>query len=312
MRKQSIVFRGCTAATRRAFTLVELLVVIAIIGILIALLLPAVQAAREAARSMSCRNNLRQIGLAIHNYHTAFKSFPFGITHLPSENSTGNASGKGWIVSILPQVEQQALYDIFEGDETYSAFAGDFSVGGMGINNANVRAALANELKVIKCPTDSARTSTEQEDWSRVAVTLTNYKGVLGSDDVGTSSCEPNICSGAFWRNSYRTPIRIADIRDGTSNMLIVGEDVPEYNNRSAAFFSNHDYCSTFGAMNFMPRAGMPSSDADKLRFRSKHPGGANFCLGDASVRFLSESIDMAIYQGLSTRAGGEVVTVPR
>ena len=342
---------------RRAggFTLVELLVVIAIIGILVALLLPAVQAAREAARRAECSNNLKQIGLALHNYHTSFRYFPISMTHNTSDSGAvaGTASGKGWIVSILPQLEQEALYELFENDATgsagTSAFDGDFSVapgseGGIGRVQAggdgNPRKAMAQYLKALKCPTDSAEDPTTiQEDWAGIEVHTTNYKGVMGPNYLagslahvrvtqytdypnGTATPESDCqngsrtCHGMFWRNNYRRAVRIADIRDGTTNTLLVGEDVPRYNERrSAAFFSNSDWCSTHGPINWKPDGSMvlgtDYSDDDLQTFRSLHPSGANFCIGDASVRLITEDIDLELYQNLSTKSRGEVAQMP-
>ena len=304
---------------RSAFTLVELLVVIAIIGILVALLLPAVQSAREAARRMQCTNNLKQLALAVHNYQTAFNSFPISISPWAEGNSpTPQKNGKGWIVSILPQVEQQALFDQFA-----PGFVGDM-FSGQGIANPVCKPAMRAKLSFLNCPSEpSARkTSTTQYQWTGTEVTLTNYKGVIGDTRMGGSSSvhqgtEPDChnttgCNGTFYRNNYQDGISIDSFKDGTSNTLLIGEDVPAENNHSTAFYSNGDYASCHAPLNYFPKPPTPDNWWNVISFRSLHTGGANFALGDGSVRFLSDSINYPLYRALSTKAKGEVAPLPQ
>jgi prepilin-type N-terminal cleavage/methylation domain-containing protein/prepilin-type processing-associated H-X9-DG protein len=294
---------------RRAFTLVELLVVIAIIGILVSMLLPAVQSAREAARRMQCGNNLKQFGLALHNYHAAHNMLPISV-----EYEAG--SGKGWIISLLPHLEQSALYEKFT-----PGFQGNYPANGL--MKAECRDAMKTPIPLLHCPSDPSakQNSTEQWQWIGIEVALTSYKGVLGDTRMGGNKSihggsEPDChltpnCNGLFWRHNYKRPIRLADIRDGSTNTLMVGEARPRFFPCSAAYFSNGDYASTYAPLNYVPQPFVHADWWNYWGFSSDHPGGANFCLADGSVHVVSTSIDHTLYRQLSTRAGGEVVAVP-
>jgi len=211
-------YRGCQYGRRRGFTLVELLVVIAIIGILIALLLPAVQAAREAARRTQCTNNIKQIALALHNYHDAYKSFPPGVLA---------GWGHSWSAHILPQVEQRPLYDTI-----------DFSDDGTWYDTDPVslalQAAARARIPLFRCP---SQPGPESENFYIIADRFrTNYLGNAGSDtiiddfasppgseiDMGTSN---GVLLANFCWDPWRT-IAIRDITDGTSNTFLLGEAV--------------------------------------------------------------------------------------
>jgi prepilin-type N-terminal cleavage/methylation domain-containing protein len=316
---------GCqfmsTRSSRRpscGFTLVELLVVIAIIGILVALLLPAVQMVREAARRVQCQNNLKQFGVAVHNHHDVHKKLPISVSPFwEGPRPWPTRDGRGWILTLLPYLEQQALYDKFA-----PVFKSDFLSGG-GLRDPAVRPAMQMRLPALQCPSDDSvrKLSDNQWQWEGVEVALTSYNGVIGDNRMGGSlsmhpGSEPDCistgrCPGLFYRLTYQLPTRLSQIRDGTSNTLMVGEDVPEHNAHSTAFYANGDYASCHAPLNFFPDPPRPRDWWDVMSFRSRHPGGASFCLADASVRFLSQDIDYPLYRAVSTKAGGEPVQVP-
>ena len=316
-----VTMHGITArqSARAAFTLVELLVVIAIIGVLVALLLPAVQAARESARRMSCSNNLKQFGIAIHNYHDVSLVMPISISYArEGARPAAQVNGKGWILSILPQLEQPGLYSQLE-----PGFLGMFSTTG-GIQMAACRTAMKTRIKVIECPSDakSKRISPDCAQWAGIAeVAVTNYKGVIGDTRMGGTSSihqgtEPdthntNNCNGIFYRNNYQDNIRLAVITDGTSGTFMVGEDVPDANIHSAAYFANGDYASCHAPLNYFPKPPTPTNWPNVISFRSLHPTGAQFCLADGSVRFVTQTIDYTLYRQLSTKANGENAQLP-
>lgn len=202
--------RASSARARCAFTLVELLVVIAIIGILIALLLPAVQAAREAARRTQCTNNLKQLGIGLQNYHDAFKSFPFGVggTNLnkaaPPQHNWGRASG---FIPLLPYVEQQAIYNrIRSGGNGHPSY-GPYAWSGWVVWDIT--------LPAFNCPSDAggSRSSSNRNS---------NYAFSRGDTISGVNN-SATTTRGIF---GYQTTIRIADILDGTSNTIIMSERV--------------------------------------------------------------------------------------
>lgn len=301
---------------RLGFTLVELLVVIAIIGILVALLLPAVQAAREAGRRTQCVNHLKQFGVAIHNYHDTLKLIPFGVSPWgEGSRPSSSPSGKGWIVSVLPQLEQPGLYSQFE-----PGFVGNMFANG-GIANPACANAMKTQLSFLACPSDPTpdRIRTDQYQWSGVQVVVTSYKGCIGDTRMGGGASihpgtEPdchntNNCNGIFYRNGYQDQVRLASIKDGTSNTFMVGEDVPMENNHSAAFYSNGDYASCHAPLNYFPKPPDPNNWPNVISFRSKHPGGANFCLADGSVRFIAQTIDYTMYRRYSTKAASDIVS---
>jgi prepilin-type N-terminal cleavage/methylation domain-containing protein/prepilin-type processing-associated H-X9-DG protein len=333
-------------AARVGFTLVELLVVIAIIGILVALLLPAIQAAREAARRMSCSNDLHNIGLAVLNFSDAQKHVPYSFDMWPEESDAagnwigppngsldkGNGgpgySGRGWMVEILPQMEEQAKFDaIAAGLKTSDGKANwtdpPRATRGSGMGVFDIRQIMQTQTPWLSCPSDySAVPSDKQFHWTPIVVATSSYKGVIGDDvvwpqlstwqDGSKPDCHNNAggCNGLFWRTAYFKPVKLKDITDGQSKTFMVGECVVGQDFHSAAFFADGDWASTNVPLNYF----LPTQDDTVIigqwyevrSFRSYHPGGAQFVMADGSVHFVQDSIDGAAYRALATRNGGE------
>jgi len=218
------------AQARNAFTLIELLVVIAIIATLVAILLPAVQQAREAARRSSCKNNLKQIGIALHNYHDTYNTLPPGYVRTAASGTVPNYS-YGWSTQIFPFMEQPALYD---------ATLGTYPNMDNAVANATSNAQMKNAIAAYRCPSDTGPQAND-----KFAFGGTNYlatSNYVGNNDrngnAGNSTTWPtslfvrgNTARGVFWQNSR---CRFADVVDGLSNTLIVGERSWELNNPSA------------------------------------------------------------------------------
>ncbi len=318
------------ASTRRAFTLVELLVVIAIIGILIGLLLPAVQAAREAARRMECLNNMKQIGLALHNYHDVNSAFPSAWRGYAPDGKTPcvyGSPGWGWAAAILPHMEQTALYSQIDLKSS--------------ISTEQNKKARTFSLKAYICPSEPSGEKTfsigdsgvlheheheheeehehehEHEDdlVNQLIFGSSNYVASLGTDDVHDGELYEDGANyqatvfktnGAFYHNSE---LGMNAFTDGTSNTLFVGE-------RAA----KKEHFSTW--------AGMPAgdgclpalvsgtvhegfhNDGEEHGFSSFHSNGANFLFGDGSVRFISDTVSDELIKAFATRSGGETVSL--
>lgn len=305
------------------FTLVELLVVIAIIGVLVALLLPAVQSAREAARRSECANNLKQIALAIQLHHDSQGHLPISVSpwfqeardKLPPDGNTG----MGWIVWILPYAEQQALFDFFQlHGASGNMLRGSRRAAGIGEEALDGDPGMQSQLPMLSCPSDPSaqELSDTQWQWTGQMVAVTSYKGVIGDTRMGGASSvhqgtEPDChsrtgCNGLFYRNTFQEPISLEQVTDGLSNTYMVGEDIPTHNYHSTAFYSNGDYASCHAPLNFKPQPPIPKNWPDVMSFRSEHPGGAHFAMADASVQYVSEDIDYCVYRATSTKAEGE------
>jgi prepilin-type N-terminal cleavage/methylation domain-containing protein/prepilin-type processing-associated H-X9-DG protein len=305
-----------TTHHRRAFTLVELLVVIAIIGVLVALLLPAVQAAREAARRSQCVNNLRQLGLGVLNYEISKKLLPTQTSVVDEGGIQG--SGISWMTLILPYVEQQNLYDSLD-------FSGAVSAGRGMIRLAN-RPFLKTPISLYFCPSDQAHDILVTDAWLVTGLPLatTNYAGVLGPHNLGNASIFGGLkdchsfsatnekeCTGTFWRHSLMAPVKLSSFSDGTSNTIIIGEVMPEFDSFKYWALSPGTFASTHAPINYLPEPNDPWFGwANQIGFRSRHPGGAYFAAGDGHVTFLGEQIDRDLYRGLSTRAGEEPTAI--
>ncbi len=353
---------------QQGFTLVELLVVIAIIGILVALLLPAVQAAREAARRMSCSNNMKQMGVAMHNYHDTYKSLPSGTINAAIQSSRAewlaqidqnNLLNHTGHMLILPFMEQQPLHDAIDFNLASSGFnrAGGTLVGGWPntANNPN-QALMKTKIPSYMCPSDraderGALTNTRTADYIADENGLTNYALCAGGHGNGWPGNQRpwNWYAGrtAFLMDGRRVEYRGAfghnsackfrDIKDGTSNVVMVGEvRVAERRStfyehmwggyrRYGTFFNNHPNRNVNHINNFRYHVNGPvcvdgktstcaatGASAWNAKYNhvgvtgSMHPGGAQYTLTDGSVRFVAETIDKNTWAIVTRIASGE------
>jgi len=278
---------------RPAFTLVELLVVIAIIGILIALLLPAVQAAREAARRMQCTNNLKQLGLSLHNYHDTFKCFPVASIKYDVPNFSNNVRHWTWGAFVLPYMEQKPLYDGLRMDER--------TFGQAWADNPDGRDLCKTPLETYVCPSGKSRNpNTKRNNWAGAnnGPGVSNYVACAGIGDPwngGVDPPKPRDSGGVFYINSARM---FQDITDGTSNVFAIGERSDRCHAGYWPGINNTDGngTGTTYAVVAVCRYKMNHPDEKEAGcyrgFDSFHPDGANFLLCDGSVRFISELIE--------------------
>ena len=265
------------------FTLIELLVVIAIIAVLIALLLPAVQAAREAARRAQCTNNLKQVGLALHNYHDAHGTFPAGGWIADPARPATAAMNFGWSAAILPGLEQRAVYDGLN-------FAFGYNVAANSTMTATV-------LNVYLCPSEPRKGIRSPGPGDAFASADADYGGMYGPRGLMSPPLVNDPPRGALIFNQC---LGIAQITDGTSQTIHVGE-APEAIN--ALWASGHNLFDQSAPINARPRY----EYGEELT--SQHPGGVNVLLADGSVRFLKQTTSPPALAALCTRAGGEVLS---
>lgn len=308
-----------------AFTLVELLIVIAIIGILIAMLLPAVGSVREAARRTQCRNNMKQLGIALHGYHEAHGALPWGASGVQN-----NVAGGSWGSLLLPHIEQGPAHDLFDYDLPMA-------------DVANLQ-AMKTVVSTYLCPSDpgsSEPVSIIHHAAIPIAeVSRTSYFASLGPTHVDSCADCPdptpsssNYCcqgwsfgslpnaglgieAGTFAGMFARHPVnvRFASVRDGLSNTFMLGETLSMQCGFNGAFVNNFSVTSTAIALNILESDNGANTTAALTRscgFKSQHPGGAMFVMGDGSVHFIDEAIDYKLYNELGSRAGGEVASLP-
>lgn len=285
---------------RRGFTLIELLVVIAIIAVLIALLLPAVQQAREAARRSQCKNNLKQIALAMHNYHDTYSTLP--LADLDGTVSKGSA-----FVMILAHLEQAPLFNLY-----------DFNLAATHANNMQV---VSQRIPTYLCPSAVIPRAVPISGCDSNMRAPGTYAVSTGSGDAwGTiATGAPN---NGLIVNMGSGVTRFKDATDGLSNTFMVGEsdwNIPDYTFTSGPcsgqvrwgftyWSSPYPLATAFSTLYPLNIKKLNGNQSLLGAFRSDHTGGVHFSLGDGSVRFISENIDNTLYQSLSTRAGGEVV----
>jgi prepilin-type N-terminal cleavage/methylation domain-containing protein/prepilin-type processing-associated H-X9-DG protein len=275
-------------ATRLGFTVIELLVAIAIIGVLTALLMPAVQSARASARRLQCKNQLRQLGLGLHLYHDSHLCFPPGSFILGSSFPT--QTGWGWGSMILPSIDQGNLYKLI-----------DFGHGNATGSNLGV---IATTVPLWRCPSD-----TDLQVVTSFPINNPPYNLASGNYCGSEGILFPMSC------------VRIAQISDGTSQTFLLGERLVQpgaggslpYTSSwcgQVAFANGYDSCSI---PHLMPNRYhyLNVSEVDPNCFGSRHTGGANFLLADGSLSFINNSIDLRVYEALGTTNGGEVVQVP-
>ncbi len=314
----------CPEPRSRGFTLIELLVVIAIIGVLIGLLLPAVQAAREAARRMQCSNNLKQMGLALHNYQGSYGVFPPGYSSLWKQDGgdAGTADddvghGWGWASMILPQMEQGNVFNAINF--------------GLTMTYAENNTAQLFKFSSYLCPSDTTKSQIPVRDEANANTIYTvagsNYVGMYGLGEVGEA---PGNGSGMFYRNSR---LSFADMLDGSSQTFMVGERshnlsyvtwtgraIGGWLHKTSSFEGGTDQFAVDPEESFTMILGpVELGDEDGPRtpnhprahvedYASRHPGGVNFLFGDGSVRFVKNQINIRVYQALATRSGGEII----
>ncbi len=296
---------------KRGFTLIELLVVIAIIAILIAILLPAVQQAREAARRSTCKNNFKQVGLALHNYHETHRSFPLSDHRDSGRGCSGSVWSQSavyrysWGAMILPFLEANAVYNKFNFSTNYN------------VAPSNSVQAVGATIPIFICPSDP------QSEARCNRTGGINNGGPGNKDDLGRSNMA-GVADSRDWEcaanwgrsdgdgilyNNSNTKIR--DVIDGTSNTLLVGEV-------TGGLPGSFD-CNYWSVVNHIDTAGgingpntTPGSGTWSLRGQqasSWHVGGCHFLLADGSVHFLSENIDSVVLKSITTRIGSEVVS---
>lgn len=302
----------------RAFTLIELLVVIAIIGVLIGLLLPAVQKVREAADRLACANHLKQLALAVHNYEAAARRFPYN-QFGPPYGQHKDSCAWSWLARLLPYAEQSNLYKQGQIDKNTLAQSG----------------IAGEQIALFLCPSDDSSQGPRLDagNLAGFPVGQTNYKGVSGAnwgDDwegigpffltdwrhqgANGSFDGHSKGDGIFYRRDFLRPLRLSDIHDGISATLMIGEDVPALTQWCSWPYANN----ATGTCAIPPNVKTPWGGdypvwnwQNNESFRSRHPGGLQFAWADGSVQFISNTIDLQIYRSLATIQGDETVSVP-
>ena len=338
-------YRNRNLSARSAFTLVELLVVIVIIGVLVALLLPAVQAAREAARRMQCGNNLKQMGLALHNYQTALTKFPAGCRSHDDQNRW--TWGHSWAVAILPYAEQTALMDNFDT-------TGVGSVNGLhtgliykttntyNIHNGQLVAGV--QIPYMLCPSSpldpmALKGTTIPGPQGAASPTYTAITGAVDHETAVDKSSQSNEhrARGIASRGGILVPwehITFSDITDGSSNTLMLGEQsdwcvdsngvkrncrsdyghsftmgtVPRIHTADDRWFNTTTVRYGIGHKNWNSSGVGENYYACNRPIQGAHPGGAMVLLGDGSVRFLQQSTELQVLYDLSNRDDGHVI----
>ncbi len=279
------------AGKRSGFTLVELMVVIAIIGLLVALLLPAIQAARESARRMQCGNNLKQWGLAVHSYHDSYKCMPMG--------SVPNMWWL-WRAALLPYVEESNVYYLIN----YAYPGNCFSYNSSQSANNYLGTPCNKFVMPAVCPSDVNSLQIYLDGTGPYAVS--NYFGNEGTFQA--PSFTPALYNGILF---YGSAVRFKDVADGTSGTLLAGErgtPTDQYWGWTVCGYGNGDSTGDALLTSFGFAQGTAVGDTDDYHYWSYHTGGAQFVFVDASVHFMDYAVDANVFNALATRAGGEIV----
>jgi len=323
----------------KGFTLIELLVVIAIIAILIALLLPAVQQSREAARRSQCKNNLKQIALATHNFHDTHSKFPRAV-HRPEFGGKANACHNSAFVPVLPYLEQAQIAQQYVEDEPYAYevgeeftwntldSAGNTVTAGTRTATGTNKTLATIKLNVFRCPSMTEPSSTVTQSGVTVPrfLAVSSYLANLGNRGINgsavkTTSTQDSTTDGLF--NIY-TQSSMRDVTDGLSNTFMFGEGSYHFTTDAAGTvvsengptwvsglfgYSNGLVSQEFNTKSSVTPSGLPSDvKYGAQAFRSEHTGGGHFALGDGAVRFVSENIDRNLYRSLGTRSNSEII----
>jgi prepilin-type N-terminal cleavage/methylation domain-containing protein/prepilin-type processing-associated H-X9-DG protein len=324
IRNQKLEIRiQCSAG----FTLVELLVVIAIIGVLVALLLPGVQAAREAARRMQCSNNLKQHGLALHNYHSAHHRMPSGsVSPLHDGTVLAQRERRGWLEAILPFLDEQALFEKLSGAMPFSSYGG----------YTCFRPGAEIVLPVMSCPSEilGIKNTTLTTSPPNGEGAFSNYTLCVGNDYSTSPQDSQGLKRGGMFY--ARSKIKFSEVVDGTSHTvmgseIMLSKDMTNYDTRgivhsaidggclfSTIYTPNHgtigDYtyqwCQPIPGALCLPPPGVGSNQWTHLYIlaRSYHSGGVNTVFADGSGRFVSAEVDQAVWRAVGSRAGDEMV----
>lgn len=317
------------SVARSGFTLIELLVVIAIIAVLIALLLPAVQQARESARRTQCKNNMKQLGLALHNFHDSFKHFPAGaqamVNKTPLVDST-MISGTSWMVFILPYIDQAPLYNLYDFTIAFNTLPNPTNVGAMVIPG-------------YYCPSGPPPKTYLDPNTNMTTNPSTHYYGVMGPAG-GTTSPTVNTYNGTVYNYTVLSPGSngsfstegilgqyqdatgnvstgyfgtFATILDGSSNTFIVGElskTLPSGQPNQYRGWIRGQAAGSGATKNVTNSINSTfyngSNNFNDLSFASNHTGGCHFLMADGSTHFISENIDMSLYKALASQKSSE------
>lgn len=305
---------------RKGFTLIELLVVIAIIAVLIGLLLPAVQKVREAAARSTCQNNLKQLGLAHHNYHDTNR-------HLMPVISPSGCCWGTWMVLILPYIEQDAAFRLYRNWGGNDSTASGWPSAGIGRYGSveNRQNVTARRYSTLTCPSD-------QENAPLSGITNHNYSvatgtgGTFGAVPVGAPSGY-SVQNGMFDGRNRTRRIKLTDVTDGLTNTIMVAEvlqgqgtdlrgfqwwgDAAGVSTFAPPNSSTPDQIYTATYCNNQPQRNLPcSAPGNTFLSRSRHPGGVNVALGDASVRFIRENIDPVTWRLMASIDDGQIINI--